>query len=176
MIILIKSSANMGGNIRKSHTLNSNGRSKSKYCGNRYSKTMSDVTGLDDESDVEKQPTTHTIYGTFNTPNDGNGFKIVDFDILSSVISQCTCCMPCHSQTLLVKESLRRRGCPITFNYVVQLVNLAMSFILQVIIQPNICNFNVHNKYKDPLNEINDNYHNQNICLNIELLWTIHAV
>ena len=65
---------------------------------------MSEVTGHDSESDVEKQPTTHTIYGTFNTPNDGNGFRIVDFDILSSVISQCTCCMLSHSQTLQVKE------------------------------------------------------------------------
>ena len=65
---------------------------------------MSEVTGLDYESDVEKQPTTHTIYGTFNTPNYENGLRIVDFDILSSVISQCTHCMLYHSQTLQVKE------------------------------------------------------------------------
>ena len=100
----------MGGNRRKSHTLNSSGRSKKrKYCGNRYSKTMSEVTGLDYESNVEKQPTTTKIYGTFNTPNDGNGFRIVDFDILCSVISQYTCCMVCHSQTLQVKE-LEKKG------------------------------------------------------------------
>ena len=65
---------------------------------------MSEATGLDYESDVEKRPTTHNIFRIFNTPNDGNGFRIVDFDILSSVISQCTCCMVCHSQTLQVKE------------------------------------------------------------------------
>ena len=47
------------------------------------------------------------MYGTFNTPNDGNGFRMVDFDILSSVIYQCTCCMQCHSQ---VDGSWRKRG------------------------------------------------------------------
>ena len=63
------------------------------------------------------------------------------FDILS-VISQCICCMLCHSQTLQMKE-LEKKGCPITFNFTVQLVNLAMSFILQVIIQPNIFYYNM---------------------------------
>ena len=41
----------MGGNRRKSHNLNFSGRSKKR--GNRYSKTMSEVSGLDSESDVE---------------------------------------------------------------------------------------------------------------------------
>ena len=140
----------MGGNRRKSHTLNSSGRSKKrKYCGNRHSKTMSEVTGLDYESDVEKQPTTHKIYGTFNTPNDGNGFRIVDFDILSGVISQCTCCMVCHSQTLQVKE-LEKKGMSHNFQLCCATCEFSHEFYTSgnysTIIYFIICNFNVHNK------------------------------
>ena len=67
---------------------------------------MSGVTGLDSESDVENNQM--QIYGIFNIPNDGNGFRIVDYDIRGGANMQIRHVMPCDQKFCQQPKSLSR--------------------------------------------------------------------